>query len=740
MTYETGVGLVNPMFFVGVVENNLDPRLERRVQVRAFGVHGTNEQIPTQDLPWANLVVGSHDINFVSPPINSWVFGFFIDGRDAQQPMILGIIPTQFIEPINPSVTGWGVSFGNELDHAGHGSRAVDMGQPRNSRLDRGEDLQNTYIPVVEANRVKNIPIAGGTSASFAPKGNIGVGSQDEPAEPVDPGVLPSGPIANDAEFQAVLSEMLAKYPGLTAGDIYRVIQGESSFNPQALNASGAAGLFQFMPSVARELGTSTSQILAMKPADQLRLYDKYLQRWGYRGGSLGIMQAAPAFADNPPDSVVYPVGSPAWQQNPGWRTSNDGPITVASVNAYYDKRPAPSAPTWNSSGATQVADNNQSYSGQDTEGTVWEEPAVGYNAKYPYNRVIETAAGHSVELDDTPGSERIMIYHKSGSYIQITNSSSTRKSMEDAYDIFEDNFMLYVGGNHMVTIEGDCHVLVKGNKVEEIMGDYKQIVHGNHILGVAGQANINASEEVQIRAGRLGFEANVENINFMSAKQIKGTATEQIHFKTKNMFNETEEGMNFKTGKQIYIEAAESVNLKTAEEIKIMSEGNMSITNSSGELSIKSNGKISLDTDASIEVKSTGKTNISATGSLNIKAGTTLYLESVGTTNIKNQITRIQSSSVTDIKAGGNIRMQGANVYIDGGTVYLDDYVSMAGGSTNPPSGADSAEDAAPTAPAEAEAATAAQPATAVKLGEPPAKEIGTSPATNFQANSGKI
>ena len=728
---ETGVGIIDPMFFVGVVENIYDPRLESRVQVRAFGVHGTNDQIKTEDLPWATLINGSHDTNIIRPPVNSWVFGFFIDGRDAQQPMILGLIPTQYLEPINPAVTGWGAAPGEEVDLTAHRSTVNDIGQPTNSCLDRAEDLQNTYLTSVETNRVKNIPVAGTTAPALATKGNMGVASQDESTNSTtSPSNIPTGPLKDDSEFQAVLAEMKAKYPGLTDAEIYRVIQGESAFNPRAVNSStNAAGLFQFIPSVAAELGTSPSAIINSSPADQLRLYDKYLQRWGYKGGSLGIMQAAPAKANLPGNAIVYEVGSRAWELNPGWRTAGNGPITVDSINAYYNGRSAPSNPSYNTSAANVSAGNSPSSA--TPSGTFWEEPTVGYNAKYPYNRVIETAGGHSVELDDTPGSERIMIYHKSGSYIQLTNTSSVYKSMEDAYNIYEDNFLVYVGGNHVITVEGDCHFLVKGNMVEEIMGDYKQIIHGNHSVGIAGQGNFNASEEIQMRAARLGFEANVENINFNAAKQIKGTSVEQIHFKTKNMFSETLEGMNFKTGKQLYFDSAESVNMKTAQEIKIASEGNMSITNSAGSLNIKSNGKISLDTDASLEMKAAGKANIDATGSVNIKTGVTLSLESVGTTNIKNQMTKIESSNVMDLKAGGNLRMQGAAVYIDGSTVYLDDFVSMASGANNPPGGADAAEAAAPEAPAEVEVATAAEAATEVKLGEPPSKEIAATPVT---------
>ena len=101
-----GTGLQNPYFFIGVIENNVDERLEGRVQVRAFGIHGTVQEIPTEDLPWAVLIQGGYDVNSPIPPLNSWVFGFFLDGRDAQQPMILGLIPTQMTEPVDPIKNG----------------------------------------------------------------------------------------------------------------------------------------------------------------------------------------------------------------------------------------------------------------------------------------------------------------------------------------------------------------------------------------------------------------------------------------------------------------------------------------------------------------------------------------------------------------------------------------------------------------------------------------------------------
>lgn len=170
-------------------------------------------------------------------------------------------------------------------------------------------------------------------------------------AHPGAPGnVVPPSELANDPEWQAELAKLKARFPELDEGDLYKVIQGESKFNSTVVNpTSGATGLFQFIPSTARGLGTSTAEIQRMTPAQQLNVYGKYLGQFNYGGGPLGIMQAAPGTYSNlirkygswskvPSNIQMYRVGSAAWRQNPGWR-GPDGRITIGSVNRYYGKQ-----------------------------------------------------------------------------------------------------------------------------------------------------------------------------------------------------------------------------------------------------------------------------------------------------------------------------------------------------------------------------------------------------------------
>ena len=154
------MGISNPMFFIGVVENTLDKSNQGRVQVRAFGVHGDNSEIPTELLPWAVCVAGNYDVNHTPPPINSFVFGMFLDGSEGQHPMILGIVPGQYAEKHDPVKAGWGVVPPFEPELLGAMGAPRDIGQVQKSKLVRGEDLDTTYIESQYANAVQKQKIA----------------------------------------------------------------------------------------------------------------------------------------------------------------------------------------------------------------------------------------------------------------------------------------------------------------------------------------------------------------------------------------------------------------------------------------------------------------------------------------------------------------------------------------------------------------------------------------------------
>jgi hypothetical protein len=88
-------------WFVGVVEDRQDPKTLGRLRVRCLGYHTEDLiKLPTSDLPWAHVMnpitsatvsgLGQSPLGAVE---GTWVVGFFQDGGDAQQPIIIGTLP-----------------------------------------------------------------------------------------------------------------------------------------------------------------------------------------------------------------------------------------------------------------------------------------------------------------------------------------------------------------------------------------------------------------------------------------------------------------------------------------------------------------------------------------------------------------------------------------------------------------------------------------------------------------------
>ena len=89
-------------WFTGVVEDRNDPMLMGRVKVRIHGIHTEDKNLlPTKDLPWSQVVmpitsaslagIGTSATGIVQ---GSWVVGYFLDGSDMQENIILGTLPS----------------------------------------------------------------------------------------------------------------------------------------------------------------------------------------------------------------------------------------------------------------------------------------------------------------------------------------------------------------------------------------------------------------------------------------------------------------------------------------------------------------------------------------------------------------------------------------------------------------------------------------------------------------------
>ena len=172
----------------------------------------------------------------------------------------------------------------------------------------------------------------------------------------------------------------------------------------------------------------------------------------------------------------------------------------------------------------------------------------------YPYNQVKETVSGHVQEIDDTPGAERMLFRHRTGSGVEMRADGTviissvgntvriTAKDEKvivdgDAEMVYNGNLSLQVAGNFDVVVGGDYNVTVGGNKNDEVRGSHKQQVRKTQkTIVTEHQSNFVGGTQTETILGSANkiIKGNVKQIveggfDFYSGDDITMTAEDTI-------------------------------------------------------------------------------------------------------------------------------------------------------------------------------------------------------------------
>ena len=110
--------------------------------------------------------------------------------------------------------------------------------------------------------------------------------------------------------------------------------------------------------------------------------------------------------------------------------------------------------------------------------GTAKRPKSTQENAMYPTNHVFETESGHYVEFDDTEGNERIHLFHKMGTFIEIDSTGNVViKTVGNVTNITAGNMDTYVQGNYNLSVGGTMGVWSKGLVTELFDGGRKTTI-----------------------------------------------------------------------------------------------------------------------------------------------------------------------------------------------------------------------------------------------------------------------
>lgn len=108
--------------------------------------------------------------------------------------------------------------------------------------------------------------------------------------------------------------------------------------------------------------------------------------------------------------------------------------------------------------------------------------------SQYPKNQVIETESGHIIEYNDTPGSERVLIKHSSGSGVDIRPDGTIVVAAQG------DGAVEVYHGGHKLIVTGEGQLNYSGNLTLNVGGDFN--------LNVGGSYNVQVGTETKTVKG----------------------------------------------------------------------------------------------------------------------------------------------------------------------------------------------------------------------------------------------
>lgn len=213
-----------------------------------------------------------------------------------------------------------------------------------------------------------------------------------------------------------------------------------------------------------------------------------------------GCIQSRPGGNKNPQRGFVDPgTNVSSRPRKPSSYTDAGGdegtPVNYSAGNyqqnlTTYANSPK-STPSDAAKSATQVSSIPLPGGGSDSE------PANPANRQFPYVKAKESESGHAFEMDDTPGAERVMLFHRKGSLIEIhPDGKVVKKAVNNSYELVLADRVDYTKGVHKESNSGQM-ILVSGNYDLEVTGNVNIKVIGNATQVVSGTNTIKAPNHV---------------------------------------------------------------------------------------------------------------------------------------------------------------------------------------------------------------------------------------------------
>jgi len=537
------------MLYTGLIEDRNDPLKLGRCKVRIVGLHTHDAaKLPTADLPWAIPMqpitsaalsgIGTTPLGLVE---GTWVVVMFQD-EDNQYPIILGSIggiPQSASSDVTVDDSTLKIKIDGELKE-GNTQSNVWLDGSGNPIVDgSGNPIQAAPTPVVieNTNKLKRAPEFNPTNDAIdlikryeglrltAYQDSVGIwtigyGTTRINTFPVQEGMT----ITKEEATNYLLADLNEKFVPTIKRNV-RALITQSMFDALCCFTYNVGGGNLNKSSLLKDLNSSKYLDSAAGFMQWTKAGGKELSGLVKRRSSekdLFLKDGIPNEAGELPEEQK----SASTQQSPAANSPDTATQSSASVLGFSDpNRKYPlyfNEPDTNRLARHEEINKTIVYRKEAAllkgievaDGSTWDQSPIPYNASYPFNHVMQTESGHVLEFDDTPHSERIHLYHKSGTFTEIdANGTQVNRIIGDGYEILERNGYVQVHGSLNVTVDGANNVLIKNAMNLTVNGTATINVTNDAYLNVSGSLNASVGESFKLKANAVIIEGDTVDI-----------------------------------------------------------------------------------------------------------------------------------------------------------------------------------------------------------------------------------
>lgn len=514
----------NIEYFLGIVEDRLDPLKLGRVRVRVFGDHpaqksqGSVNGIPTSDLQWFPILqsTSSAAMSGIGGAVTGMVpgtkvYGHWLDKYHTNG-IVLGSIGSQhrtrpnttqgFVDPTGQYPLYLGIDT-NPLNQGGSTGDDYTTNVIQDSNLDVGINPDDTNLSDIPEDPNPDFTIEAMLRRDEGLRLKVYWDTEGYPTIGIGHLIL-----SQTTRDMTVINNALSKQVG-------RTVTG----NPGTIDMDEASALFKkdlsSMQSEIKSNSTVGPVYAKMNGSRKLALENMSFQM-GVGGVAKFTKMLSAMFIGDWKTAYTEARNSVWYSQTKGRASRVSMIILVGNMESYGVMAPARTAKSVGAAAAVVSNDNPEDPFTPTDSRILFKEPESSYKGEYPYVQTMNTEGGHIMEFDNTPGYERYRLFHPTGSYTEVApDGRRTIKTVADDFFMVQGDGNKYVAGDSHTNVGGDEvyynmgnlrrqtdgteNIYIRGDETKTVEGDGTLIVQGNVKIIVQGNADVEVQGNADV-------------------------------------------------------------------------------------------------------------------------------------------------------------------------------------------------------------------------------------------------